>query len=857
MRFSRESPPSAGVLAVVGLAATAGCSASRRIVAADLEPSSILVIAKLEDRRLSKVLIRTLESGHANVEAEDREELVMFPFAPGDLLDERGDALTEDEFAAELEGAGPACRFCLFPSVRAPTILHEGGACPIPRDVPAIGVELSESETAALRRSIRLSRAGPCPRVPSASVEPVPLLVPTPLPEHPYELVVHSEGVTFLFSERFAAIVDRGGIARRTEAVPFTGPLLAGVGLSEGRILVASLDVGMPGATRWDLVRADLSFVHIESEGGADGILFRPKALTPLDGSRFHGAGYRSPLFDRTSGALAVTCELTSTLACEVDLDDQGLTLTDRKFSASVYDPSGLVAAGTSLADLVVRTPEGTRTTRVMIDAQVSKLGEFAPLFWKGGDLYACVRLSSTAALYAWDVGSAQPPRLVERWPYSSCGGSWQTPSGPRLSLDDGRVFSIDDAGQVRAEGSHPMEAGILEPVRIYPAPVGEVLVRGGMNELFGGPSTGPWEKLYAPPWAAGDVASGVVPADEGEALVVWDSPPSLELVSFRQAPPTRSPGPELPLAEDESLLAVERDPRARALVVSGEAGTRPFLRRMDLDTGTVEELSHALGSSRLTALVAVTRDVFVAVGEGWLAVRIEGSEVTPIELDWDDPGTLAAELKPTRGERGCATRLSLGDASAAVRAFHAVDAAGGIAWASGCDAVVFRIMPFGPRPYGLRVMLRDELRSVDDSLLDQRTASLQAVRAIAPAWAVLASPQYADTLGDRAHVVEAVRGIGADPGRTDDLLTRLYVHNSAPAVGRTNHSTGNVLDVVGEEPNLVLVHADDEGGSKVMRSQDRPFRWPLEATAAWMQGEDLVVAFAHGYLTVGRLESP
>ncbi|MBI2379127.1 MAG: hypothetical protein HYV07_34365 [Deltaproteobacteria bacterium] len=822
------------------------CSPEVTLFDAELVDGSFLVVARLEGGRLTGAASATFERGRAKVDTGGADELVVFAFAPGELLDEHGDPLVLPE--ARLAQEVDPCQRCPFFTDRLPALLHEGAACPIAREARVVGPERRDLDT--LRRSIRVVRPG-CP-VPRPGLGRAPSLELEALPEYAFEVAArNAHGKDFIFSERFAAVVSGGVITHRTEDVPFLGPVLGVVGIEDGRIIVASLDLERVGATLWTAFDEDLHHVTLELAQGLASLPFRPRSLSAAEGTRFHGAGFRSLTLDHSSGALAATCVVDGArLDCAADLGDEGQQLVRDDFETSAYGPDGAIAAGTDSGELVIRTASGARLERMILDGDAADLGRGAPLFWIGGRLIVCGAQGQVGTVFAASASVAGSLALVGRFDNAVCAGWVSKVDGPRLVLTDGQVLAVEADGTLRAEGSLSSTAGAITPQKLFTAPRGAVLVLTSRRELYSGDALDPLTLSYQAPWDDAEGAAGIVDGDGGRAWVVH--PTRVDELAFDE-PRLTGTSWRLPLPEGDAVTAVERDPLGTAVYVAGVSRGDTFLRRIDLESGRVDDVPLPPSWPVIVDLARVTPRVLVAVGQSWSALRVENGASTPIELLWDDPGTAEVEARPTRGDEGCSVRRPLAGQDEALEAFQAVDAARGIAWASGCDAVVFRVSPFGPTPVGLRVALRSDLQIADDSLLSPRVVSLQAARALGPDWAVLAGPQHDDTVAYQAHVVEVAAGQLSDSGRSDGLLTQRYALATPPDSGRTP-TTEDVLDLVGAWPDLVIVHSHYDGGLKVLRSSDRPIRSPLTATAAFLEDDHLAVAYTDGYLVAGRI---
>ncbi|MCK6549624.1 hypothetical protein L6R52_27560, partial [Myxococcota bacterium] len=122
-----------------------------------------------------------------------------------------------------------------------------------------------------------------------------------------------------------------------------------------------------------------------------------------------------------------------------------------------------------------------------------------------------------------------------------------------------------------------------------------------------------------------------------------------------------------------------------------------------------------------------VAPDVFVLVAEDTRVLRLVGDVLDEIPIAWDDASTIEEEVKPAFSDDCRVTlRRSVRPESDLLRA---VDAAGGVAWVTGCSGIVLRVLPFGPSPVAERVTFERATQSQYSPVVDGPPA-LEAVNA-------------------------------------------------------------------------------------------------------------------------------
>ncbi|MBI4817694.1 MAG: hypothetical protein HY791_15640 [Deltaproteobacteria bacterium] len=833
------------------VALVVGCGPSAIHLDLSLEPDSVLLVVRTSDGAVVEVAAETASLEATKFEVDDTDETVLVALARGELVDSRGKSLSPSALLVSLTSELAACQFCPGMARTPPQLLAPGLPCPIPEFAPVYDLAGLQVEISGLRSSIQLGVEGAC-RSRTELTGPSPEIAFEPMVPEPYDVALSTERGMYLFSELFARRSFENRITDASRS-PFFGPVLDAVELPTSlgpRILVASFDLDEPGATRWDEFDEDLKSTQVQIVGPTNALEVLPESLTALPDGRFLVSGF-SPGGHASQGATVLVCSRSdSAIDCRVALDDEGVTLEKREFDEAVVDEMGRVFALSDKGEIVVDLPDGKRASPLAIDGTRAHGGARRALVSHGSSVYACVGTDAGRyGLFAVRSSTTFEVRALETWSSARCAGFWESEFGPRLVLGNREVLSIGPNDVI--EHGDLGDLGIAEPVVALSARPGQLLAKGETGRLYLGPARGPSVLVYdsgIEPSRSHQVAVDVVPDPSG-ALVFWENPARVDLVILDPDQPARVEDHSKASVDSSSLTAVERDSENGRIYLAGTGPDGPWIRTAEPDLTDPRPVTPS-PTQPVRDLVAVAPGTLVAVGDDWSATRIQGEVSTPIELLWDDPMTDAEESRPESGERACLVRQGR-----EMFTFISVDAAEGVVWAAGCDGVLFRIVPFGASPQGVRLSIRPEILSTDDGLLKTEILSIQAVRALEPGRVLVAGTQHNDSRADTAHVIEVTGGQRSpDEGRLDTYKTDLYSQNSPPDLARLGSSAGDVLEILGSESTLTIAFADREGGVRPLGRPRRAYRFGTDAGAAALFGRSLVIAYEQGRIVVGRI---
>ena len=307
MRYAHGVRVAPGVSALVAFVACAETIP----VPIEAEPGDVVIVAATNPAG-AVVATQLTDFGAPQAIALPRDATVVTWVLPrGSLIDEDGVPLTsQDDLSVRIVDpnrpdftAGMAsrdtgsCRRCLAPSGQGPQIMFKGDSCAVPRFARATGDQAPGTLTAA-RRQIRLERTGACPCVPHepANAGSVALRAIQPAPDPwPYDVYAQApDGTLGIFSRHEIILASPDGTRRRRTQqdesrycggapadLPFVGSILAAVGLSDGRFLLASHDPEKEAVQNFFVVEPDLT-VNLVTTNLA---LMRAKKMVRFDDS--------------------------------------------------------------------------------------------------------------------------------------------------------------------------------------------------------------------------------------------------------------------------------------------------------------------------------------------------------------------------------------------------------------------------------------------------------------------------------------------------------------------------------------------------------------------------------------------
>ena len=692
------------------------------------------------------------------VAMEGMTRVFAWTFDPADLQQIDGKPIPREwlrDVEADIgpDDEPPFCTRCRVPAAIPPKLLAPGDRCPPPRFARAHLFErtkdgfddVTATSSAAIeqaRRQVALQWPGTCSEASGTArkaYEPklCPIL-PTEAPRWLDQIAIGPDGTAAGFGDRHAFVIDPSGVVTTSGSdvtpptIEFAAALPAGAGFivsvnprsqtrSEDTTLHASRDL------RWRSLGLDS---------------FRAAALTPLGGEDFYLAGHaRSGLFDKPMLLRCRVSKLLSGGGCEVEAllaaaDPCGWS-SDNSEAHGVRileDGSGVAILGDG--HVMVRDPGGTfwrcaRQTSPQAPVPIFGLDDtitverFQRLGVLGRRLFVCGYGTNKAKEQRRFVLSFEGPAPGQPWPesldlrveaqrsfaFQNCDAFSPIP-GDRLrtSFVDGSGWDFDadgrpiveyvslgqphddNGGDAYSELEHRLRA-------LRTTTTGWALALSASGSLFrqapGDRMTivrGAREYRYWPIQAIAATETREFIAFGGpqppRVVRVPDDATTCDAIAVRT---TSIAGHRLdPTDRVSAVVPDSRGPRHRLLAGFryGNDGRVAWLRRIDLErnrmVAAVPDLAPLPRGAVFDAGAEVMPGLFVLVGTDGALYALRDDQVERLEPDFDDPTTPEIEMPaPIPSDLGH------------LRRWFTVGAAGGVAWASGYDAVA-RILVVG-----------------------------------------------------------------------------------------------------------------------------------------------------------------
>ncbi len=808
------------------LALASACGGGRFSFGVPAAPDETVFVAIADE---SGTVIRTDRLDSAPIELEaGGPRAVAFVFGPGELVSLDGNALSEGELEEVTLGIGSAlggCSSCLLPSDEAPMVLQPGESCRPPRFAR---VEASrDADVESVRAQVRLSMAGPCPCTdsPPGTAVPLPVQVrPVPPSDWPYnQFAISGTSTIGIFSEHFMATLDLHGTRIASVSGPsvFEGAPLGVAGLDDGFAVMTHDAHAGESHTRVSILDT-----RLESRGTAPFPL-RVEAVARHTPQGFIAAGEGTgvePGLETcrfVNGNVECVSLFPSSIVgghrfSDLHREDDGLLLAALGEDTLILEslpPSGepieltLVGKESERSYGEIIGPNGFRSRWMF--AKDPKAGDSVDsIAVSDGFLHLCSAERGEITFLAAEI---PPPdenllldfRVVAQMPGATCG---------RIARVDRSEFRLDSGAVVscRRDGCETRLEPALEPYRpILNRSVGEIeVLRGGQSLLIAepfGPRTifGPAARI---PQGRALTARGAVAYAFSESVLQLIDAESLQMTQHAFG-----------IAGTPSAAAL--DSRLDEVVVAGyEAHDQclvPWLarvhpvtleaRKIDLPESVVRSCAPILD------LAEAAPGRMLVVSEDRILMGLVGDETFEVDLGWDDPSTSMEEERPNVTAE-CTVRAGRRPSYFVAperRSFLDADGNSGSAFVVGCQAIVFRVRPFGPRWSATRVNLSARADGSIEGLEDDTRIS--AVAALCPNRVALAREGYGSNALERH--------IGVIWHLDDESLTKNSVN--VRAFSSTRLDSGPPTALLGPADALTVIF----GGAVHRVGSNRQFR--------------------------------
>ncbi len=787
----------------------------------------VLVIGSLGSATEKPWARATTSAGDAlAVSTADETSLFGFGLARSDFS---VGGLREPE-DAELRGVGAIgrdedeCGRCRFPTPSAPMVVFPGDRCTLPGFAAVLRLRgdrlepLTQPQEAAeaLRRSLRLSWPGAC--LPPADGLPVATAT------HFRLLAQAPEGSPL---ERFAELPDGSIGLFSFDSASLRAPLgevSDWPGESSGSIKNALAFSDPPDAPFVLTMRSDSnSRSKVRYERLRPGVP-PERVLTQLEEMLHHGALALRWVPRSLSGSLGlapprgsvlalgqspfgrnvlVLCPLSGDLGC-LDMGNEALGFPGTRGAAdAVVSQSGelIVAFEGSLHR---RDPTTGRWTALMSDADAS----FQRLFTLGSRILACGEGGAEGyAMIFSGTSTAALTRVYSGPPKGECGEIFEGPArrGIWVRFAD---LTVDLGPPLRLVSWPSLSARALKS----DVP-GSVLVQDTLLTLWRDRGEG-LEQLIGlgplPPQSTAGVAAGqavLALADGGQSFEV--SPEGEQLTLS----PVRPSG--LPVGVEATGMA----PMADGWIVSGYDRARLVGSLHFVSTSSTFRIFETRGE-RIVSVAQLDPETHVAVADDYGIWLQHGSgDPERVTVEW------LTGAPPEESGRTCPEKFfAFGPKSAT---FRHVAAAGGVAWAVGCEGAVVRIA--GRR--AIQVGIDFDERNVGD---DRGQPKLTNVLMLAPDRALLAGQ------GDESQTEEQGRLFVGTAGPDGATVSDLLELHAAPRE-KSGSTSGYPIDLVSTRHGAVIAF---DGGAVSLAFGQTVFRYPASLASAVVAPSGELVLF-------------
>ncbi|MBI4822311.1 MAG: hypothetical protein HY791_38985 [Deltaproteobacteria bacterium] len=663
-----------------------------------IERDDLLIVGSIDDPGLTKIERVTDASTTLSLDLEDvgTDQVFVIRVSSADLLGPTGATLAPE--SAVRVGSESGCGRCLVPALDGPQVVFPGDRCPPPprASVYLAGDEIEGEPAARIRGSVTLSFEGECacdvevPRQPDDRVA-LELLYPRVDAEPmPVAADDHQSGL-WLAGTNLALHIDARG-ARRVfgpELVPFAERPQMVQPLPDGRVIWAST-IPSPQSTpeSWtEFVLTDSELRPIDRVTLAMGDVLDARAA----GDLVLFAGQAADRGFRGKRAALAVCRADATsLSCRNMLPDAALGF-ERTERVRVLDNGVIAAAGSGNALILIQSvvaPERIVDSEFSTDREGRirivdgstvglRLQHLRPSLSSqiqetlGPHLLSCgTQQVSDSRDESYVLLSSITPNLELEAEFEACipapgctGITEPSVGMKRVHFSDFTYLDVraTDRGTKacpsEVSGSVDWPAGVVELRELRP---GVSLYLDSFGRWVTMTATGAQQLVYGDPSARR--LGGVL--RRGDEFWAFDKSSAIELRTGRTLPLTGLPGHPI-------LSAYEPEEKLTALLTSKS------VRILDDEFSTV---GSGETSEYLRAVAALAKGRFLVVGRDRLYAW-EG-ELKELELSFDDPRTPGVEHRPS----GCGL-------------FEAADAKHGVGWVTGCDGLIFRVMP-GPDGY-------------------------------------------------------------------------------------------------------------------------------------------------------------
>jgi len=271
-----------------------------------------------------------------------------------------------------------------------------------------------------------------------------------------------------------------------------------------------------------------------------------------------------------------------------------------------------------------------------------------------------------------------------------------------RLVLAGQRIVDFDASGaKIRDTTIASAYSGVPGLDHLQQEQPGWVLAWGSENQTYIS-NGGPFQTMYGGTELTSAVYGLITALPDGDFLAFGNpAGPARIHVTERPSFPVTSlavvadpdhafiPGDWIRAAVVDTFAST---PTRARLMVAGRRENRPLMMAFEVEGGNIvahEEivLPEDLGERTIYGVAQLAAGRFLALVDDSILLDVNGTVVSDIEVDYDDPATPESEQMPTRGPNGCTHQATR------VHVWRAVGGGQGVGWVAGSDGVVLRVV--------------------------------------------------------------------------------------------------------------------------------------------------------------------